>query len=93
MITSKAVIRTSEIKQSVSITIKTSKFKITGIKTNYMHTSGRKTYIGITPIIDLKSTPEDNELNFREYIDPKTLQTYLVRYNYQRYIESNGAYK
>lgn len=33
------------------------------------------------------------ELNFREYIDPKTLQTYLVRYNYQRYIESNGAYK
>ena len=45
MITSKAVIRTSEIKQSVSITIKTSKFKITGIKTNYMHTSGRKTYI------------------------------------------------
>lgn len=67
MITSKAVIRTSEIKQSVSITIKTSKFKITGIKTNYMHTSGRKTYIGITPIIDLKSTPEDNELNFREF--------------------------
>lgn len=67
MITSKAVIRTSEIKQSVSITIKTSKFKITGIKTNYMHTSGRKTYIGITPIIDLKSTPDDNELNFREF--------------------------
>jgi hypothetical protein len=33
------------------------------------------------------------ELNFREYIDPKTLQTYLVRYNYQQYIESNGAYK
>lgn len=67
MITSKAVIRTSEIKQSVSITIKTSKFKIIGIKTNYMHTSGRKTYIGITPIIDLKSTPDDNELNFREF--------------------------
>lgn len=67
MITSKAVIRTSKIKQSVSITIKTSKFKITGIKTNYMHTSGRKTYIGITPIIDLKSTPDDNELNFREF--------------------------
>ncbi len=67
MITSKTVIRTSEIKQSVSITIKTSKFKITGIKTNYMHTSGRKTYIGITPIIDLKSTPDDNELNFREF--------------------------
>ena len=72
MITSKAVIRTSEIKQSVSITIKTSKFKIIGIKTNYMHTSGRKTYIGITPIIDLKSTPEDNELNLK-YLLPLLL--------------------
>ena len=32
-------------------------------------------------------------LDFKEHIDPKTLQTYLAQHNYQKYIESNGTYK
>jgi hypothetical protein len=32
-------------------------------------------------------------LDFKEHIDPKTLQTYLAQHNYQKYIKSNGTYK
>lgn len=67
MITGKILIKEQGLKQRVSITVKTLTYKITGIKTNYIHVSGIKSYIGITPIVDMSYTPDPAEINYTKY--------------------------